>query len=447
VLIYNNLKFIKLRGGCLLPVFKEYIQFLKDKTNNDKELDILSEGYYWVDRQIIKVFDSKGNLHKLLKINIDKDLNMTIKPYKKPYTGEIESWNQTYIRLKDHLDELEKESLALLTKNKNNDRIIIDTNSTGKDSMVKTHIAKKAGLEFTTYFNVTTCDVKDSNMMAKTNGYEFIYPEKKLKGFYNYRKKDNIIPSRIGRFCCTLFKENPTINNFNPEDKLLFLFGMRNDESSSRSGYEDIWVNEKWGKRRDWIGILPIRKWTDLDIWLYILKEKIEINTKYKKGYSRVGCGIVCPNYGKSTWVLDQYWYPTMYERWQRILKEDFLLNFKWISVHCTLNEYLQGAWTGGLLRPEPTKEVIEEFAEYKGVTYDIASKYFGKYCVNECKSKTGKLLKIKNKDTLAMNLKMFGRNIDKFMCKKCLMKELNIDEDRWNEYIRNFKEFGCDLF
>ena len=431
----------------MLPVFAEYIQFLKDKTNNNEELDVLSEGYYWVDNQIIKAFDFKGNLHKILRINIDKDLDITLKPYKKPYTGEIESWNKTSIRLKDHLDKLEEESIKLLAKYKETDRIIIDTNSTGKDSMVKTHLAKKAGLIFTTYFNVTTCDVKDSNLMAKQNKYEFIYPDKKLRGFYNYIKKDNIIPSRLNRFCCTLFKENPTINNFNSVDKLLFLFGMRNDESANRSGYEDMWVNEKWGKRRDWISVLPIRKWTDLDIWLYIFRENLELNSKYKYGYNRVGCGLVCPNYNKSTWALDQYWYPKMYDRWQRILREDFLRNHKWISINCTLKEYLQGAWTGGLLRPEPTPEVIQEFANYKGVTYEIATKYFDKYCINNCKNKNGKPKKIKDKDTLAMNLKMFGRNIDKFMCKQCLMKELDIDEFKWNQYIEDFKRSGCDLF
>ena len=431
----------------MLPVFNEYIKFLKDRTNNDKALEFLTEGHYWVDRQIIKVFDKKGNFHKLFKINIAKDLSVSIKPYSKMYTGEIESWVQTFIRLKDQLDRLEEESINLLTKHKNKDRIIIDTNSTGKDSMVKTYLANKADLEFTTYFNVTTCDVKDSNQMAKENEFQFIFPDKKLKGFYNYRKKDNVIPSRLNRFCCTLFKENPTIHNFDSKEKLLFLFGMRNSESSARSDYTDEWVNEKWGKRRDWLGILPIRKWTDLDIWLYILRENIEINTKYKKGYDRVGCGIVCPNYGKSTWVLDKYWYPTMYERWQRILKEDFLSNYKWISVHCTLQEYMQGAWTGGLLRPEPNTEAIQEFAEYKNITYDIAIKYFDRHCINNCKGRTGKLLKIKNKDELAMNLKMFGRNIDKFMCKKCLMEYLNIDENRWNQYIEDFKRSGCDLF
>lgn len=54
---------------------------------------------------------------------------------------------------------------------------------------------------------------------------------------------------------------------------------------------------------------------------------------------------------------------------------------------------------------------------------------------------------KYKNKDTIAMNLKMHGRNITRFMCKKCLMKELHIDVKKWNGYIRQFKSQGCSLF
>lgn len=430
----------------MLPVFKEYIQFLKD-TINSNQLDFLTEGYYWVDNQIIKVFDKQGNLHKLFKLNIDTNLNIIVKPYKNIFQGEIETWNDTILRLQDRLTTLEQDSLNLLGNYRNTDRIIIDTNSTGKDSMVKTHLAKKAGLKFNTYFNVTTCDVADSNLMAKRNDFTFTLPNKELKGFYNWRIKENIIPSRLNRCCCKYFKEEPTIKSFNSKDKLLFLFGMRNDESVARSGYTDIWVNEKWGKRRDWLGILPIRQWTDLDVWLYILKECIEINPKYKKGYDRVGCGIVCPNYTKSTWVLDKYWYPTLYKRWQEILKNDFLNNYKWISVHCTLEEYLQGAWTGGLLRKEPNKEVIQEFADYKGITYEVAVKYFDKYCANGCKSRTGKLLKLKDKNTLAMNLKLLGRNTEKFMCKKCLMEYLGITQEQWDKYIEDFKRAGCELF
>ena len=44
-------------------------------------------------------------------------------------------------------------------------------------------------------------------------------------------------------------------------------------------------------------------------------------------------------------------------------------------------------------------------------------------------------------------NLKMLGRNIDKFMCKKCLIKFLDINEDRWDKYIEEFKATGCNLF
>lgn len=107
----------------------------------------------------------------------------------------------------------------------------------------------------------------------------------------------------------------------------------------------------------------------------------------------------------------------------------------------------MQGAWTGGLFRKEPSKEVIREFSEYKKITYEVASKYFEKYCDNGCKSRRGNLLKIKDKNTLAMNLKVFGRNTEKFLCKKCLIESFNIDEVQWNKYIEDFKRNGCNLF
>jgi 3'-phosphoadenosine 5'-phosphosulfate sulfotransferase (PAPS reductase)/FAD synthetase len=431
----------------LNPIYKEYIQFLKDKTNNSDKLKVLSEGYYWLDNQIIKAFDSNGILHKILKVNINNDLSIKLKPYKTAVPKVVESWNETFIRLNDRLDELEKDSITLLQQyGLNTDRTIIDTNSTGKDSMVKTYLAHKAGLRFDTYFNSTTMDVADSNLMAKNNKYNFTYPDKILRGFYNWSKKENIIPSRLNRCCCKYFKEEPTIKDFPPNEKLLLLFGMRNDESNNRSTYGDEWVNNKWGNR-DWLGILPIRQWTDLDIWLYILREDIEINSKYKKGYDRVGCGIVCPNYTKSTWVLDQYWYPKLYERWQSRLEQDFKSNFKWIIMNCTLKEYLQVAWNGGTYRKEPTQEVIQEFAKFKGITYEVAEKYFQRTCSNYCKNKMGNIAAIKDKDVLAMNLKMFGRSINKFMCKKCLMKMFEWDKDAWNKKVLEFKQSGCDLF
>lgn len=428
------------------PIYNELIQMW-----HDKGLDIpIKEGMFWLDHGIIKAFDkntegdNKDRICYLYKIKVNDDLSMTFKKHKdfKKHQNKIfETWDETIKRNLNHLNQLESDSIKLLQQyGLNTDRKIIDTNSTGKDSMVKTHLAKKAGLKFDTYFNVTTLDVAESNRMAKELGFKFLYPQSKYGGFYQWRERENIIPSRLNRCCCKYFKEDATIFSFDSKEKLLFLFGMRNSESNARAKYQDVWCNTKWGKQRDWIGILPIRKWKDIDIWLYTLKENIPINKKYKMGYDRVGCGIACPNYTKTTWVLDQYWYPTMYNRWQRILAKDFIKNNKWLIMNCTLQEYLQKAWNGGVYRAEPTDAVINEFATYKNIPFDLAKKYFCHKC-EEC----GK--RIKNKDDIAMNLKFIGRDTQEFYCKKHLMEILDVDEEKYQQLIKSCKLQGCQLF
>lgn len=423
-------------------IWKEFSEFIYDKCGLQ-----LEDGYYWLDNQIVKAFDKQGGLHKVYRLKVEDSLDMSYTTYKKE-EFEIATWEDMTEFNKDRLNELETNSIKLLQHHGlNTDRRIVDTNSTGKDSEVKTYLAKKAGLDFTTYFNCTTLDVADSNIMAKEKGYEFTYPDKKYGGFYQWVKRENIIPSRLNRACCTYFKEGATINEFDAEEKLLFLFGMRNSESNTRSSYEDVWVNHKWGVNRDWVGILPIREWTDLDIWLYILREGIEINPKYKKGYDRVGCGIACPNYTKSTWILDEYWYPKMFDRWRKILEEDFISNNKWLIMNCTIEEYIQKAWTGGVFRSEPTDGVIREYAQYNNLDINIAVKYFNKYCSNGCLNNRKTPMKLKDKATLGMNMKLFGRQVDKFKCKKCLMKELNWTRDQWEDQVDRFKDQGCQLF
>ena len=45
------------------------------------------------------------------------------------------------------------------------------------------------------------------------------------------------------------------------------------------------------------------------------------------------------------------------------------------------------------------------------------------------------------------MNMKMFGRDIDKFKCKKCLMKEFGWSKEQWDQQVNEFKNQGCRLF
>lgn len=380
------------------------------------------------------------------------DLTIEIKEHKdlgKTVNLHFETWEDTYTRLSDHLKSISDKSIELIKSfvASNPSREVVLTNSTGKDSMVMLHLAELAGVNFKTYFNVTTMDVKESLLMAKRNNFIFTYPElDRYGGFYQWIKREKLIPTRLNRACCTYFKERATMDAFPADSKLLLLFGMRNDESTARSGYTDVWVNDKWGNR-DWIGLLPIREWTDFDIWLYTLREEIQINPKYRMGYSRVGCGIVCPNYNKSTWILDKYWYNGLYNRWREILQNDFIINNKWLIMNCTVDEYVNICWNGGVFREEPTNEVIEEYAKYSGLEPEIARKYFNKYCANGCLNKRKQPMKLKDKTTLAMNMKMFGRQTNRFLCKKCLMKELGWSNEEWDKTVQDFKSEGCKLF
>ena len=427
------------------PVYSEFINFLD---NHGCDTSWYQEGKFWLDNNIIKAFKRGGQVVCLFRITVDDNLNLSLKKHRtNKGDAEFESWKETISRNQEHLKEIESQSLSLLYKYCiDTDRRIINTNSTGKDSMIVTHLANKAGIVCDTYFNVTTLDVAESNLMAKENGFKHIYPDPQYGGFYQYVHNSGIIPTRFARFCCTYFKEKPTVDYFPAEERLLFLFGIRNEESNQRSNYQDITKNPLWGER-DWIGVLPIRKWTELDIWLYILSEKIEINPKYKYGYTRVGCGIACPYYTKYTWVLDKYWYPYLYSRWRDILKKDFIEKNKWLIMNCTIDEYVIKAWAGGVYRPEPTAEVIQEYAQYAGLDINVAEKYFNKYCENGCLNTKGQPLKLKDKNTLAMNMKLFGRDIQKFKCKKCLMKEFGWTQEQWDRLVQSFKDQGCKLF
>lgn len=414
-------------------IFNEYINFLKD---NNIDTSSLKEGFYWLDRSIIKAYDKQGKIHKIMRISIDDKLNITSKSYdNQPF--EIESWKDTVERNIVELNQLEKDSLELIQNSfsEYKDYKYKILSSGGKDSIVTSYLVRQIAPETEIIFNNTTLDCSDTYKYIKSlDNLKILSPK---EGFYQWREKNNFVGNRMARACCNIFKEQETVNQLSENDKMIFFMGMRNEESATRKNYLDKWKNDRWGKR-EWMGILPIRKWTEEQIWLYIVWKNIQINPKYKKGYSRVGCSIACPYYTKSTWVLDKYWYPKMYKRWHDILENDFINNQKWVILNCTKNEY-HTCWNGGVYRDEPTKEVIEEFANYKNISFELANKYFNKTCM--CCNK-----KLK-KDDVALSMKYYGRSIINFKCMKCLSKDLNIDTKKLKEKILEFKETGCNLF
>ena len=419
----------------MLPIFNEYIQFLNHKTENC--LNFLKEGIYWYDKSIIKAFDKDGNLIKIARLSVNDDLEMSVKFYKnKPI--KLETWDDTILRHKEELINIENKSMELITRHieKYKDREVAVLSSGGKDSSVTTFLVKKCINNPRIIFNNTSLDCADTYLhIKKEKNLTIINPS---EGFYQWRKRLNFIPTRFARACCNIFKEGAMVDYLNKDDKYLFFMGMRNQESAKRSGYVDEWKNHKW-EDMDWDAVLPIREWSEFQVWLYILQNDININPKYKKGYSRCGCSQACPYYTKSTWVLDEYWYPKMRKRWVDILINDFRENNKDLIMNCTEKEYLT-CWNGGILRAEPTQEVIKQFADRNNLDIKVAEGYFGNRCV-ECDKK------IKHKEVIGMNMKFNGRNISQMYCKKHIKEKLDIDNAQWDIYVDTFKKQGCDLF
>ncbi len=71
------------------PIFNEYITFLEHHQVDIKKIN-LTEGYYWLDKTIIKAYNKKTyELIKIARIYTDNNLNLTYKIYKEP-TPQLE---------------------------------------------------------------------------------------------------------------------------------------------------------------------------------------------------------------------------------------------------------------------------------------------------------------------------------------------------------------------
>ena len=419
----------------MVPVYDNYKKFLKDKCG----LELIGDKY-WRDNSIIKGFTGDGKEHKLYKLKVNDDLSMEYScPYKEIPDSDLITFDELVEIKKYDIEYLEYSACSLIEDSikKYPDHTPLVPVSTGKDSIVTLYLTRLVNPNAKAIFNNTSLDVADSYRFAKSIiSCEIMNPE---EGFYPWVKRTKMYPTRFSRACCSIFKTGVMVKNLDKNKPYLMFMGLRNEESSKRADYKDEWKNIEWGKT-SWQGILPIRTWTELEVWLYIMLRDLPINEKYKKGYQRVGCGIACPFYTKTTWVLDDYWYPYLRNRWVSMLKEDFISEGKAAILNCTIKEYIEEGWNGGVVRDEPTDDVIKEFMQYKNIADPaIARNYFNTRC-----SKCGEKLK---KDETAMSMKFHGRETDTFFCKKCFCNAYNIDKDKYNWYVDRFKTDGCCLF
>lgn len=127
-------------------------------------------------------------------------------------------------------------------------------------------------------------------------------------------------PSRIMRWCCTIFKTGAITRKidalFKGQERILAFYGIRRSESISRSKYERESDGHKIARQ---VTISPVIDWLDGDVWLYILSRQLNFNDAYRLGYARVGCWC-CPNNSGWSEFLSKIHLHRQYTSWRRLL-------------------------------------------------------------------------------------------------------------------------------
>lgn len=127
-------------------------------------------------------------------------------------------------------------------------------------------------------------------------------------------------PSRVMRWCCTVFKTGAITRDINSifknKTRILTYYGIRRSESLSRSKYDRDSDSPKITKQRT---VSPIIDWIDADVWLYILTRNIDFNDAYRLGFSRVGCWC-CPNNSGWSGFLSKIHHPIEYYNFRDLL-------------------------------------------------------------------------------------------------------------------------------
>ena len=198
--------------------------------------------------------------------------------------------------------------------------------SGGKDSTVTSHLVRTAlsNPSVIHIFGDTTLELPDTIEYVKRFKQEnrktpMLTSRNDQQDFFELCKEFGP-PSRMLRWCCTIFKtgfiSKRIDSTFKNKKTIRTFYGIRRNESKSRSNYNREEDSPKISKQKV---TSPIIDWLDYDIWLYILSTGIDFNDAYRLGYSRVGCWC-CPNNSRWSQFLTLVYFPELSKKFNQIL-------------------------------------------------------------------------------------------------------------------------------
>lgn len=451
------------------PVFEQEISFIQEMTGIKLPL------YCWRDGT--KIYLNSNSDKPLIKFKVENEqIIITSNIIKKinKNTVEVEylknkktiseewinkTWDEEIEENKERLDFLFNQSVGKTIEfiNEHPGFELRESVSGGKDSDILFEVMKEVYKQLNRddyvidYFN-------PSNETAQT--YLHIkndYNKEKLqihnpdKGWYQWLKEDKnyFLPSAMVRNCCSQFKELKVKKLLDKKKNYIIFLGMRKFESAKRQNYD--WdLNKAMGDKNNmpenWLRFLPIVEWTDQDVWFYIMKNKIKINPMYYLGFNRVGC-IICPFQSDYIDLLVKKYYKHLWNRYELLLEGNYRIYNIGSRLKWSLEEWKQGKWKQGtskeqdIIQKSPTKARIQELADLKGISIELAEKYFKKTC-SCCDKKL-------NPEEVAMNLKWYGRNmnLEKMECRKCFCISNNMSKEDYQLKTREYMNNGCNLF
>ena len=297
--------------------------------------------------------------------------------------------------------------------------------SGGKDSTVTSHLVTTAlsSKKIVHIFGDTTLEFpttieykKRFTKNEESKGILVLTAKNREK---NFEELCDVIgpPSRVMRWCCTVFKtgaiQKTITSAFKNKKRILSFQGIRHSESVSRSKYDRESDSPKITKQTV---VAPIIDWIDFEVWLYILTTEIDFNDAYKYGYTRVGCWC-CPNNGAWSEFLSKIYMHEQYNHWHSLLvdfakkigkpdAEVYIDDGKWkarqggdgleeakksiVSFEpCATTE---NAFNYELQKPI-TKELYELFKPFGSLNFDLGNKRLGEVFIIDNKGKVAIIL------------------------------------------------------
>lgn len=330
------------------PVFPEERALLENLLGIEGQL---ADASIWKGR--VAYFIDGKPLKLPNKVIIEANVNFLknkLKSAKCDYTIFNQTIEKYLYANKEHLASITKEAHDYIQNEAKSfdERDIMISFSGGKDSTVTADLVVKAlkDKKIKHIFGDTTLEhdltYEYIERLKKNKAIEIITARNKDNDFYKMADKIGP-PSRMSRWCCYTFKTgavNRIMNKVFGNKHILTFYGIRKNESLTRSKYNRTEDKAEHKKISNQKVCSPIFYWSEFEIWLYILANKIDFNDAYKLGYSRVGCWC-CPNASDISELLAKIYMSKKYEKWH-----SFLIDFaKKIGKDDPENYVKLGGW------------------------------------------------------------------------------------------------------